>query len=158
AATSGRTIQILDASVGYKYVHSEAYRREQILGMKDSADAQRQAGRMPEAIALDEQALEQQKAAFAADHADTISSMDDLAGAYQSAGRLPEAIALFEQLVEMTKARPSSGLPDTPGCMHKLARAYQAADRVQETIACYQQIIRHRKDDFLAHNNLAWLL
>ena len=104
------------------------------------ATAYRDAGKLPEAIALLERVRDAQIATLGPDHPDTLTTLNNLAVAYQDAGRLPEAIALLERVRDARIAKLGPDHPDTLTTLDNLAVAYQAAGRLPEAIALLERV------------------
>ncbi len=111
-----------------------------LITLDNLAAAYRDAGRLPEAIALFERVRDARIARLGPDHPDTLTTLNNLALAYRDAGRLPEAIALFERVREAMIARLGPDHPDTLTALDNLAGAYRAAGKFREAIALYERV------------------
>jgi tetratricopeptide (TPR) repeat protein/tRNA A-37 threonylcarbamoyl transferase component Bud32 len=126
-------------------VHAEARSvREAALGKEhpdtltsrsNLAAVLRDAGRVAEAIELDETTLGLRTAKLGPDHIDTLKSRNNLALKYVDAGRMKEAIALFESTLKLYEAKLGVDDPLTIMCRHNLANAYHAAGRLADGVA-----------------------
>jgi serine/threonine protein kinase/tetratricopeptide (TPR) repeat protein len=102
--------------------------------------AYRDAGKLPEAIALYERVRDARIAKLGPDHPDTLVTLDNLAAAYWSAGKLPEAIALYERVRDGEVAKLGPDHPDTLQTLNDLAGAYRAAGKLPDAIALYERV------------------
>ena len=96
------------------------------------AVAYQDAGRLDEAITLNQQNLKDCTRILGPHHPDTLASRNNLAYAYQAAGRLDEAIALYEQTLEDRTRILGPDHPDTLISRYNLTSAYRAAGRAEE--------------------------
>ncbi|HUI06614.1 MAG TPA: tetratricopeptide repeat protein [Verrucomicrobiae bacterium] len=100
------------------------------------------AGRVPEAIAQYERALEI--------NSDYAQAHFNLGVALRTAGRLPEAVGHWEQALRLD--------PDFADARCNLGNALAEAGRLPEAIAQYEWALRIKPDLAEAHNNLAAVL
>ncbi|HEY7069415.1 MAG TPA: tetratricopeptide repeat protein, partial [Acidimicrobiales bacterium] len=98
-------------------------------------------GRLPEAIALEEQVLAETRRTLGDDHPDTVAARANLAATYYSAGRLPEAIALEERVLADSERILGDEHPDTVAARASLAGTYHAAGRLPEAIALLERVV-----------------
>jgi eukaryotic-like serine/threonine-protein kinase len=136
-------------------VHARARAvREAALGMdhpdtltsrSNLAAAYRDAGRVAEAIALDEVTLRLRAAKLGPDHIDTLRSQHNLALKYADVGKLTESIALFEATLKLCDAKlpPDDSL--TFMCRHNLANVYKSAGRLAEAIALHEANVKAKE-------------
>ena len=87
------------------------------------ARAYHAAGRLVEAIALNEQNLTELQRILGPDHPLTLTSRGNLALAYQAAGRLGEAILLLEQALASSERVLGTDHPTTRKVREYLRRA-----------------------------------
>jgi tetratricopeptide (TPR) repeat protein len=133
-------------------VHTEARaEREAALGLdhpdtltsrSNLAAALRDAGRVSDAIALDEATLKLRTAKLGPDHVDTLKSRNNLALKYVDVGRLKEAIALYESTLKLYEAKLGRDHPLTFMCRHNLANGYEAAGRLADGIALHEENLK----------------
>ena len=102
--------------------------------------AYRDAGKLPDAIALFERVREAMIAQLGPDHPTTLKTLNNLAGAYWTARRLPEAIALFEQVRDAMIAKLGPDHPDTLTTLNNLALTYQATGKLPDAIALFERV------------------
>jgi serine/threonine-protein kinase len=127
------------------------------------ANADAEAGRLTEAIALFEATLELLEAKLGPDHLHTLASRNNLANAYQAAGRWTEAIALHEATLELTATKLGPDHPDTLAGLSNLAAAYYHAGRLSEAIPRFEATTKLREarlgpdhpDTLTSRDNLA---
>ena len=136
---------------------------EHMQGANAIAGAYHAAGRLDEAITLNEQVLTARTRVLGPDHPDTLTILNNLAGAYESAGRLDEAITLNEQVLTDSIHILGPDHPNTLTILNNLAGAYHAAGRLDEAITLYEQVLTARTrvlgpdhpDTLTSRNNLA---
>jgi tetratricopeptide (TPR) repeat protein/tRNA A-37 threonylcarbamoyl transferase component Bud32 len=109
------------------------------------AAAMRDAGRVSEAIALDEATLKLRAAKLGPNHIDTLRSRHNLALKYVDVGRLTEAIALYEATLKLCEAKLDRNDSLTFMCRHNLANAYKSAGRLADAIALHEANVRARE-------------
>ena len=114
---------------------------EHMQGANAIAGAYHAAGRLDEAITLNEQVLTARTRVLGPDHPDTLTILNNLAGAYESAGRLDEAITLNEQVLTDSIHILGPDHPDTLTILNNLAGAYESAGRLDEAITLYEQVL-----------------
>jgi tetratricopeptide (TPR) repeat protein len=127
------------------------------------ANAHYSAGRLSEAIALQEETLKLREAALGPDHPNSLQARGNLAAAYQEAGRLSEAIALYEATLARMDARLGPGHPWTLTYRNNLANAYRRTGRLSEAVALHEATLERRElrlgpdhpDTLQSRNNLA---
>ena len=117
---------------------------EHMQGANAIAGAYHAAGRLDEAITLNEQVLTARTRVLGPDHPDTLTILNNLAGAYESAGRLDEAITLYEQVLTDSIHILGPDHPNTLTILNNLAGAYHAAGRLDEAITLYEQVLTAR--------------
>jgi serine/threonine protein kinase len=103
------------------------------------AAALRDAGKVSEAIALDEATLKSRMSKLGPDHVDTLKSRNNMALKYVDVGRIKEAIELYESTLKLYEAKLGRDHPLTFMCRHNLGNAYQAAGRMADGIALHEQ-------------------
>jgi eukaryotic-like serine/threonine-protein kinase len=122
-----------------------------------------EAGRLPEALRLREQALAISRVLHGSDHASTLVSLMNLSGSYQTAGRLSEALALDEEVLRRTRALHGEDSPETIPAETNLANAYADAGRAEEALKLREKALARCRKAFgpespstlTAMNNLA---
>jgi len=114
---------------------------ETLTSRNNLANAYQDAGRLNEAITLDQQTLEDRTRILGPNHPDTLLSRNNLASTYREAGRLNEAIALFQQ--SLTDRTRILGLehPDTLLSRSNLAGAYLESGRLDKAIELLEQTL-----------------
>ena len=136
---------------------------ETLTSRNNLANAYQDAGRLNEAITLDQQTLEDRTRILGPNHPDTLLSRNNLASTYREAGRLNEAIALYEQaLTDSTHILGSNHLY-TLAAQSNLANAYRDSGRLDKAIELLQQSLTDRTrilglehpDTLLSRSNLA---
>jgi eukaryotic-like serine/threonine-protein kinase len=100
----------------------------------------RDAGRLPEAIALYERVRDASVARFGPDHPNTLATLGNLATAFDDAGRTPEAIALFERVRDAQTSTLGPDHPNTLTTLSNLAGAYKHIDRTLDAIALFERV------------------
>ena len=114
---------------------------EHMQGAYAIASAYHAAGRLTEAITLNQQVLPDSIRVLGEDHPNTVTSRNNLAYAYESAGRLTEAITLFEQVLTDSIRVLGPDHPNTLTSRNNLAGAYESAGRLTEAITLYEQVL-----------------
>ena len=117
---------------------------EHMQGANAIAGAYHAAGRLDEAITLNEQVLTARTRVLGPDHPDTLTILNNLAGAYHAAGRLDEAITLYEQVLTDSIHILGPDHPNTLTILNNLAGAYESAGRLDEAITLYEQVLTAR--------------
>ena len=108
---------------------------EHMQGANAIAGAYHAAGRLDEAITLNEQVLTDSIHILGPDHPDTLTILNNLAGAYESAGRLDEAITLYEQVLTARTRVLGKDHPATLATLNALASAYKDAGFLNKATA-----------------------
>jgi tetratricopeptide (TPR) repeat protein len=103
------------------------------------------AGRIPEAIALEEKILTDCERILGDEHPDTVTARSNLANSYWSAGRIPEAIALEEKIATDRERILGDEHPDTLTARANLANSYRSAGRIPEAIALLEKVTTDRE-------------
>jgi tetratricopeptide (TPR) repeat protein len=98
-------------------------------------------GRIPEAIAIEEQVLADRERILGPDHPRTLTSRANLAESYWSVGRIPEAIAIEEQVLADSERILGPDHPATLTARNNLAASYRSAGRIPEAIAIAEQVL-----------------
>ena len=119
-------------------------------------------GRLPEALALREAALERRKAKLGPDHPETLKSMNDLAVSYVADGRHSEALTLREETLMRQKSKLGANRPHTSStnydiaCTHALMivkaqddskQADLAMNWLRQAVAAGYKNVAHMKKD-----------
>ena len=107
--------------------------------------AYRDAGKLPEAIALLERVRDATIAKLGPDHPDTLTTLNNLAAAYQAAGKLPEAIALFERVRDAQIAKLGPDHPDTLNTLNNLAAAYWSAKQLDKSVPLFEDVLKRQE-------------
>ena len=100
------------------------------------------AGRIAEAIALNETTLKLREAKFGPDHRDTLTTRANLATLYSSTGRTADAIALHEQTVKLCEVKLGPEHPHTLIGRINLGGDYLDAGRPHEAIALHEATLK----------------
>ena len=103
------------------------------------------AGRVGDAITVQEETLRVQERVLGPDHPDTLGSRDNLATAYLAADRITEAIAMHEQVLATRERVLGADDLDTLISRDNLALAYDAAGRTTEAIRLRKQTLDARE-------------
>jgi tetratricopeptide (TPR) repeat protein len=99
------------------------------------------AGRIDDAIRLDEQTLELRERVLGPEHPDTLASRSNLANGYRAAGRNDDAIRLDEQTLELRERVLGHEHASTLASRNNLANGYQAAGRIDDAIRLGEQAL-----------------
>jgi tetratricopeptide (TPR) repeat protein len=99
---------------------------------------------LPEAIALFEQILEQQRATLGPDRCLTLTSLNNLGEACRKAGQLDRARVLIEEALARKTASLGPDNPHTVNSMHDLGLVYRDLGRYQDAIALLEQATAKR--------------
>jgi tetratricopeptide (TPR) repeat protein len=121
------------------------------------------AGRIADAIALQEQVLADRERLLGPEHPDTLTARTNLATSYWSAGRTADAIALQEQVLADRERLLGPEHPDTLTVRNNLATSYYSAGRIADAIALQERVLADRErllgpehpDTLTARTNLA---
>ena len=105
------------------------------------ANSYRSAGRIEEAIALEQAVLADRERILGPDHPNTLTTRHNLASSYWSAGRVEEAIALQQAVLADSERILGPDHPNTLTTRHNLASSYRSAGRVEEAIALQQAVL-----------------
>ncbi len=109
------------------------------------ANAYRDAGRIPEAIALHERTLADRERTLGPDHPQTLASRNNLATAYQDADRADDAVTLLERTLADMERSLGPDHPDTLASSGNLALAYQEAGRPGKAVALHERTLADRE-------------
>jgi len=120
--------------------------------------------KLPEAEALESQALMAQRRVLGPEHPDTLWSMLTLAGVYAREGKFSQAEALNAQALEIQKRVLGPENPATLSSMHELAYYYliggeyaQAEKLNSDSLEIQKRVLGPEHPDTLrAMSNLAW--
>ena len=123
-------------------------------------------GRVDEATAQLERALELREATLGPDAPDTLQSLEDLGGAHLAAGRWDEAVAVFERCLEGRAATLGAEHRDTLHAKMNLGSAlHEAADDERAELLLRELLVELEReygptheDTLLVVNNLAGAL
>ena len=99
------------------------------------------AGRIPEAITLEEKVMADSERILGREHPDTLTICANLAGSYRSAGRISEAITLAEKVMADSKRFLGDEHPDTLRVHGNLASSYRSAGRIPEAITLEEKVL-----------------
>jgi tetratricopeptide (TPR) repeat protein/MinD-like ATPase involved in chromosome partitioning or flagellar assembly len=127
-----------DASLGAN--HPDTLRARNNL-----ANSYRSAGRIPEAITIQEAVLADFERIFGPDHPDTLRSRNHLANSHQDAGRIAEAITIREAVLVDFERILGADHPDTLRSRNHLANSYQDAGRIAEAITIREAVLADRE-------------
>ena len=105
----------------------------------------RAAGRIEDAIRLDEQTLEVRERVLGPEHPDTLQSRNNLANGYGDAGRIEDAIRLWEQTLKVMERVLGPEHPNTLTSRNNLAIGYRTAGRIEEAIRLDEQTLEVRE-------------
>ena len=135
---------------------------ETLVSMSNVANRLAALGRLPEALALREAALERRKAKLGPDHPETLKSMNDLAVSYVADGRHSEALTLREETLMRQKSKLGANRPHTSStnydiaCTHALMivkaqddskQADLAMNWLRQAVAAGYKNVAHMKKD-----------
>jgi eukaryotic-like serine/threonine-protein kinase len=123
-----------------------------IIAMEYLASAYRQAGDLPKALSLMEEALRMRTERAGKVGLSSAKSVQNLASAYNEAGRYPEASALLLKLIDADKAKHAADHPDMIADMRLLADSYEAACRISEAISLGEEVLKLSKARFGAEH------
>jgi tetratricopeptide (TPR) repeat protein len=131
--------------------------------MNNQAEANRENGKLDQAVALHVQTLERRKATLGRDHPDVIASTNNLAMTYAAADKVELAIQLLQDALQIARAQLGPEHTLTVSLINNLAMAHSAARQHDLALPLYQeglkiQKARHEADhpELLASmNNLA---
>ncbi|RKE05106.1 tetratricopeptide repeat protein [Streptomyces sp. TLI_171] len=119
--------------VGPGHRHTLTYR-------SNVSTAHRQAGRLDEAVALQQQVVADSERFFGGTHSDTVAALANLALSLWQAGRVDEAITLMERVLVHRVRTLGPAHRDTVVARSHLASAYHQAGRGAEAAALEQGI------------------
>ena len=105
------------------------------------AIADRDSGRISEAVALAESVVTDSERIRGIDHPDTLSARQELASSYWRAGRTDQAIALEERVAADSERILGSANFFTLSAQGNLAVSYLTAGRTDEAIALAEQVV-----------------
>ncbi len=111
-----------------------------LVSLGHLADAYRDAGKLPEAVALSERIRDAQITTLGPNSPDALAAISNLAAAYMAVGRLPEAIVLLERVRDVRIPKLGPDHPDTLNTLTNLGLAYRAAGRLPEAIALLERV------------------
>lgn len=112
-----------------------------IVLMHQLSYAYRAGGRLAEAIAVDEEALEISRRRQDDDVSLLMASTTNLAAAYRAQGRLTEALPLTEQVLELARRHFGAGDLHTLRAMNNLAVINHTIGRLEEAARLYFETI-----------------
>jgi len=121
------------------------------------------AGRIADAVTIQEQVAGQREHVLGPDHPDTLNALNNLANSYRSAGRFADAIATLEKVAAERERVLGPDHRDTLTACANLAASYQSAGRTADAIALKEQVAAERErvlgpdhpDTLTARANLA---
>ena len=100
------------------------------------------AGRLDEALRLQEEVLEKCRRFLGPDDPSTLAAMNNLAASYfAGSGRRGEAIRLQEEVLEIRRRTLGPGHPDTLQAMNNLAASWFEAGRLDEAIRLAEEAL-----------------
>jgi serine/threonine protein kinase/Flp pilus assembly protein TadD len=129
-----KAIELLEKARSVRVAALGPEHLETLESMTNLGEAYRNAGRLEEAVAIQERA-----------HADTPVSMSNLALAYQATGRHAEALPLLEESVNLLRLQFGPDHRDTLQVMCNLASAYKDTGRLAEALALHEEVLQRRK-------------
>jgi tetratricopeptide (TPR) repeat protein len=103
------------------------------------------AGRLNDAIALEERNLLDREQILGDTHPDTLQSRNNLAVSYRTAGRMNDAIELYERTLADREQILGDTHPDTLKSRNNLATAYWTARRLNDAIALGERTLTDRE-------------
>ena len=103
------------------------------------------AGRVPEAIAIFERLRDARVATLGPDHPDTLNTLNSLAAAYQAAGRIPEAIALFERVRDGQIATLGPDHPETLRTIGNMAASYWTTKQLDKSVPLFEDVLKRQE-------------
>ncbi|WP_098011473.1 FxSxx-COOH system tetratricopeptide repeat protein [Streptomyces sp. sk226] len=104
-----------------------------------------QAGRVQEAIGIEEQVVTDSERLLGSDDPDTVTAWANLAASYWQVGRVQEAIGIEEQVVADRERLLGSEHPDTVSARANLAVSYGQVGRVKEAVVIGEQVVADRE-------------
>ncbi|MFC0097813.1 tetratricopeptide repeat protein [Micromonospora marina] len=127
------------------------------------AAAYKAAGRISEAITLEENVLADSERVLGSDHPETLVTQGSLASSYRAAGRVTDAIAIGEIVLRKRERVLGRDHPQTLVARANLATAYWHADRLKDAIFLEEQVLAdsehllgsHHPETLTARHNLA---
>ena len=102
--------------------------------MHNLATSYSEAGRLEEALVMQEEVLLLRLEKQGPEHLDTFIAMNSLANSYAANGRLEDALELYEKVLQMRRMRLGPDHPKTLSVMGNLADCLNALDRRSESI------------------------
>lgn len=105
---------------------------ETLGAMTDIAMIHGEAGRLAEALSLQEKALSIKRRVLPKDHPFLAIAMANLAELYENAGRNAEAVKQFEELVTLRRKVLGAAHEDTLLAVHNLGAVHFKAGRIEE--------------------------
>ena len=115
-----------------------------------------EAGRVQEALQLEEQVVEIRKRTLGEEHPDTLGSIHNLALRYSEAGKRHKALQLTERVVEVKERTLGEEHPDTLRSIHNLALSYsdtgerrKAMQLTEEVVEVYKRTLGEEHPDTL---------
>ena len=145
----------LERAVALRRAHLGTDHPDTYVSMHRLAAAYPLTGRSRDAIALNQQMLENRMALLGQDHAETLECMSSLASAYLSAGQWDTSVPLLEQVLQKKRAVCGPTHPSTLGTMQELARNYAFAGRYAESIALHEELLESLKSK---NESIIWCL
>ncbi|MGW6542457.1 tetratricopeptide repeat protein [Streptomyces massasporeus] len=123
--------------------------RHTLLARNNLASAYGAAGRVKDAIALQERGLADCEQELGSRHRATLIARANLGVSYQQAGRISEALAVLEQVAADRERHLGTGHPDFENSLVNLAPCYWHVGRTDEAIQMLERINkgRGRADD-----------
>ena len=100
------------------------------------------AGRLDDAIRVQEEALRLKQDNPGPEHPDTLRTRDALAAAYHRGGRTAQAIALQEETVKLAKRKMALEHPHALLFKSNLAEMYSAAGRWSEAVPMHEEVYK----------------
>jgi tetratricopeptide (TPR) repeat protein/tRNA A-37 threonylcarbamoyl transferase component Bud32 len=100
------------------------------------------AGRLSEAIPLEEESYKRIATELGPDHSETLLCGSRLANAYTAAGQWPRAIPLQEEILKRRNAKLGPDHRDTLGTRNDLAVSYRAAGRAAQALALDEETLK----------------
>ncbi|KAG8822393.1 hypothetical protein FRC17_009571 [Serendipita sp. 399] len=120
-------------------------------------------GRAMDALPLQEEVFQKQRALLGSDHLDTLGAMNNLASTYQLLGRAMDALPLQEEVLQKWRALLGPDHLNTLATMNNLADTYQSLGRAMDALPLQEEVLQKRRallgpdhlNTLTAMNNLA---
>ncbi|KAG8821065.1 hypothetical protein FRC17_009938 [Serendipita sp. 399] len=99
-------------------------------------------GREMDALPLQEEVLQKQRALLGPDHLNTLMAMNNLASTYESLGRAMDALLLKEEVLQKWRALLGPDHLDTLMAMNNLAGTYKSLGRAMDALPLQEEVLQ----------------